>query len=160
MNSHVTERDIVDCMSGTMRADIATHLQHCDTCQAEVDSMARAIADCRADLGGRTARTEIFWTKQRFSIGKRLRKVTPTFALSRAWAAAMILMICAALLLFPVPRLNHAPQTSVVVQRANEGSDDLLLQAVAEDVDRDSPLALAAATLSALDESSAAPNLK
>jgi hypothetical protein len=138
MNAHLNEQQFGELILGTGHEEIARHIEACDLCRAEADSVRTAISACRQLANNTAARDEIFWARQRLAVRQRLAR--PRFVPHVRWVAtaAMVLVVSAAFLL-------TRPQP---VQRANDdAADDVLLQQVQSDIERDYPAALAPAVL-------------
>ena len=138
MNAHLNEQQFGELILGTGNEEIARHIEACDLCRVEADSVRTAISAHRELANNTTARDEIFWARQRRAIRQRLAR--PRFVPHVRWvaAAAMVLVVSAAFLL-------TRPQP---VQRANDdAADDVLLQQVQSDIERNYPAALAPAVL-------------
>jgi hypothetical protein len=138
MNAHLNEQQFGELILGTGNGEIAKHIEACDVCRAEVDSVRTAISDSRELANNTAERDDIFWDRQRIAIRQRLAR--PRFVPHVRWVAmaAMVLVVSAAFLL-------TRPQPA---QRANDdAADDVLLQQVQSDIERNYPAALAPAVL-------------
>ena len=138
MNAHLNEQQFGELILGTGSGEIAEHIETCDVCRAEVEGVRTAISGCRELVQQAAERDEIFWARQRLAIKQRLMR--HHFAPHVRWVAmaAMVLVVSAAFLL-------TRPQP---VQRANnDAADDVFLQQVQSDIERDYPAALAPAVL-------------
>jgi hypothetical protein len=139
MSAHLNDQQFGDLILGTSTATIAEHIEACDVCRAEAEDIRIAISDCRESARQLAGRDEIFWVRQRLAIMQR--RTRHHFAPYIRWAAsaAMVLVVSAVFL------LTRAPQT---VPLANtDEADNVLLQEVQSDIDRDYPAALAPAVL-------------
>ncbi len=152
MNTHATEQEITESLAGTAGRG-SDHVASCATCRTEVGELRHTISAARQHLDAEVERDEIFWARQRIAIQDRLPAARRGFISAQIVAAAVVLLFVAALLLARTPRLyDAAPVAAVhpvhaVQQATNDAADDLLLQSVANDVDRDVPMALAPAAL-------------
>jgi hypothetical protein len=138
MNAHLNEQQFGEWILGTDNGEIARHIEACDLCRTEAESVRTAVSACRELVREAAERDDIFWARQRLAIRQRLAH--HHFAPYVRWVAAvaMILVVSAAFLL-------TRPQP---VQRANnDAADDVLLQQVQSDLGRDYPAALAPAVL-------------
>jgi len=139
MNAHLNEQQFGELVLGTGNAEIAGHIEACDVCRAEAEDVRTAISDCRELAQQAAEHDEIFWARQRLAIRQRLAR--HRFIPHVRWVAmaAMVLVVSAALL------LTRAPQP--VQQANNDAADDVLLQQVQSDIERNYPTALAPAVL-------------
>jgi len=139
MNAHLNEQQFGELILGTRDQEIAGHIEACDVCRAEAEGVRSAISDCRGLAQEAAERDEIFWARQRLAIKQRLTR--HHFAPYVRWVAmaAMVLVVSAAFL------LTRTPQP--VQQANNDAADDVLLQQVQSDIERDYPAALAPAVL-------------
>ncbi len=139
MNAHLNEQQFGELVLGTDNAEVAAHIETCDACRAEAEGVRTAVSDCRKLAQQAAEHDEVFWARQRLSIRQRL--AGHRFIPHIRWVAtaAMVLVVSAALL------LTHAPQP--VQQANNDAADDVLLQQVQNDIERNYPAALAPAVL-------------
>ncbi len=138
MNAHLNEQQFGELILGTGNSEVAAHIEACDVCRAEAEGVRTAISAHRELVWEGAERNEIFWVRQRLAIRQRLAR--HHFVPYVRWVAmaAMVLVVSAAFLL-------TRPQP---VQRANnDATDDVLLQQVQSDIERDYPAALAPAVL-------------
>ena len=139
MNAHLNEQQFGELVLGTGNAEIAKHIGMCDECRVEAEGVRTAISDCRESAQQAAEHDEIFWARQRLAIRQRLAR--NRFIPHVRWVAmaAMVLVVSAALL------LTRSPQP--VQQANNDAADDVLLQQVQSDIERNYPTALAPAVL-------------
>jgi hypothetical protein len=138
MNAHLNEQQFGELILGTGNGEPARHVETCDVCRFEAEGVRTAISACRELAQEAAERDEIFWTRQRLTIRQRLPR--HHFAPYVRWVAtaAMALVVSAAFLL-------TRPQP---VQRAtDDAADDVLLQQVQSDIERNYPVALGPAVL-------------
>jgi hypothetical protein len=138
MNAHLNEQQFGELILGTGNGEVVRHIETCDVCRAEAESVSTAISECRELARESAERDEIFWDRQRLAVRQRLAR--HRFVPHVRWVAmaAMVLVVSAAFLLTrsqPVQRVN------------NDASDEVLLQQVQSDLGRDYPAALAPAVL-------------
>jgi anti-sigma factor RsiW len=139
MNAHLNEQQFGELLLGSDKGEIAGHVEACDACRAEVESVRTAISGFRELAQNAAERDDIFWARQRFAIKQRMTRRHSAFHLRWVATAAMVLVVSAAFL------LRQAPQP---LQRVNnDATDDVLLQQVQSDIDRNYPAALAPAVL-------------
>ena len=140
MNAHLQDQQLADWILGTRDPEAAHHVAHCEACRTSIDDLDSYISDYRDTIASETDREQIFWTQQAMAIHDRLRARRFTPVLRWAYAAIIVLVLCAAFLVTRVPR----PRQQVVT---GNSSDDVLLQQVENDVAREYPIALAPAAL-------------
>jgi hypothetical protein len=148
MTVHFNDEQLAQWMLGDHDPDAAHHLAHCDACRASIDDMETRIGNYRDAVLSYSGRGQIFWTKQALAIQDRLRARRFGPQLRWAYAATMVLVLCAAFLVTQMPR----PQQQVVTSNS---ADDVLLQQVENDAAREYPIALAPAALLAEERDSA-----
>ncbi len=139
MNAHLNEQQLGELVLGFGNAETAGHIEACDVCRAEAEGVRTAILAHRELVWKGEEHDEIFWARQRLAIRQRL--ACHRFVPHVRWVAtaAMVLVVSAALL------LTRTPQP--VQQANNDAADDVLLQQVQTDIERDYPAALAPAVL-------------
>jgi len=139
MSAHLNDQQFADLLLGTSTATAAEHIEVCDACRAEAQSIRVGISCCRESLLQLAEHEEVFWLRQRLAI--KQRRTRHHFAPYIRWAAtsAIVLVVSAVFL------LTRAPQ-SVLFGNTDE-ADNALLQEVQSDIDRDYPSALAPAVL-------------
>ena len=145
MDTHLTEEQIAERLLGADDEAAAGHLEGCARCRAEVDSSRDSISGFCRSIHAAAERDPVFWAHQRAAIRERLLQRTARFPRWAALAAAALLLL--AVLLFTRPSQVH--QTA-----SNDAADDILLQQVAGDVERDYPQALGPAVLISQERSS------
>jgi hypothetical protein len=139
MNAHWDEQQFGDFVLGIGNNEIAQHVATCDACRAEAEGVRNAIAGCREATHQAAERDEVFWARQRSAIRQRLSRHRIALYVRWAATAAMVLVVSAAFL------LTRTPQP---VQRVNNDlADDVLLQQVQSDIERNYPVALSPAVL-------------
>ncbi|MGA3126248.1 MAG: hypothetical protein ABSD13_06005 [Candidatus Korobacteraceae bacterium] len=139
MSAHLNEQQFGDLILGTSNAAIAGHIEVCDVCRADAETVHIAISGCRDYVQQSAERDEIFWVNQRLAIKQRRER--HHFAPYIRWfaTAAMVLVVSAAFLVTRTPRPAQLANT--------DEADNVLLQGVQSDVERDYPAALAPAVL-------------
>lgn len=139
MSAHLDDQQFGDLIQGTSTATTAEHIEACDVCRSEAENVRIAISDCRESVQQSANRDEIFWVRQRLAI--KQRRARHHFAPYIRWAAsaAMVLVVSAVFL------VTRAPQPALLAN--TDAADDILLQDVQRDIDRDYPAALAPVVL-------------
>jgi hypothetical protein len=140
MTAHFNDEQLAQWMLGNHDPDAARHLAYCDACRASIDDLETHIGNYRDAVLSDSGRGQIFWTRQELAIHERVRARRSTPVLRWAYAATVILVLCAAFLVARVQR----PQQQVVTSNS---ADDVLLQQVENDLAREYPMALAPAAL-------------
>ena len=102
--------------------------------------MRSSILAFRQSVDAAADRNELFWARQRYVIHDRISQSRRVPFLRWATAAAAALIVFAMLLLTQTPK----PQRAALEDSA---ADDVLLQQVESDIERDAPLALQPANL-------------
>jgi len=139
MSAHLNEQQFGELILGAGNAAIAEHIEACDVCRAEAEDIRIAVSGCRESVRQSAERDEIFWLRQRLAI--KQRRARHHFAPYVRWVAtaAMVLVVSAVFLV---------TRTPPPVQLANtDAADEILLQEVQGDIDRDYPAALAPVVL-------------
>ena len=129
MTAHLNDERLAQWVLGDHDADAAHHLAHCDACRASVVEVGTYIGNYRDAVLSGSDRAQIFWAKQRRAVHERLRERRLIPVLRWAYAATMVLVLCAAFLVTRMPR----PQRQVVTP---DSADDVLLQQIENDVAR------------------------
>jgi hypothetical protein len=139
MSAHLNEQQFGDLILGTSNTATARHIEVCDVCRAEAETVRIAISRYRESVRQSAERDEIFWVRQRLAIKRR--RARHHFAPYIRWfaMAAMVLVVSAAFLVTRTPRPARLANT--------DEADNVLLQGVQSDVERDYPAALAPAVL-------------
>jgi hypothetical protein len=141
MNHHLTDEEITEGMLGAnalQQQKVADHLPACATCSAEIHELHYLLASFRDTVVTAGERDASFWARQRMGVEERLH---PTKHSPLRWAAnaLALLVLLGAFLLLRAPR--------PVPRATNDVNDDLLLEQVQSDLERDYPVALAPAAL-------------
>ncbi|MGB9103682.1 MAG: hypothetical protein WCC59_02895 [Terriglobales bacterium] len=140
MTAHLNDEQLAQWTLGDHDPEAVQHLAQCDACRTSIDALDSSISDYRDAIASETDREPIFWIQQARAIHDRLRARRFTPVLRWAYAATMVLVLCAAFLVTQMPR----PQQQVVTSNS---ADDVLLQQVENDAAREYPIALAPAAL-------------
>jgi hypothetical protein len=137
---HLDTEQIVELASGAAGESAGRHGRECGECRERVERLQAGIAGTAARLRSQAEHDEAFWARQRAVIRSRAAGRRPARWLRYASTAVIALLLVAALLFSrtrqPKPLPSDAP------------SDEVLLEQVESDLDRDVPQALAAAALS------------
>jgi hypothetical protein len=139
MSAHLNGQQFGDLILGTSTAMTAEHIEACGVCRVEAENVRIAISGCRESVQQSAERDEIFWMRQRLAI--KQRGTQHHLAPYIRWAAttAMVLVVSAVFL------VTRTPQPALLAN--TDAADEILLQEVQGDIDRDYPDALAPAVL-------------
>jgi len=139
MSTHLNEHQFGDLILGTSNTATAGHIEVCDVCRAEAETVRLAISRYRESVRQSAERDEIFWVRQRLAIKQRRARLHCAPYIRWFATAAMVLVVSTAFLVTRTPRPAQLANT--------DEADNVLLQGVQSDVERDYPAALAPAVL-------------
>jgi hypothetical protein len=141
--THLTDDQLADWLAGERAEETRTHMESCNECRSEALIMRDGISRYRINMRERSRQAHI----ERLATGFSAQ--TALFVLHLRWAAtAAVVVMLAAPTAWMLKTRNTAvssPQATAPVQSspATTMSDDELLEAVNNDVNRDVPEALA-----------------
>ncbi len=148
MNAHLDDSQFAQWILGERTPEAARHLAECDACRAGIENTNAYLQEYRKAVLSLGAQNPGFWTRQRQAVREGIRPRRRAAVLRWAYAATMVLIVFAAFLLTRVsPSQTHAIGSNV--------ADDVLLQEIENDINRDYPAALAPAALLAEERNAA-----
>jgi anti-sigma-K factor RskA len=128
MTKHLTPREVVDALDGTLALARQAHLDTCGTCARAVDALRSTQGDV-ADGGEIPEPSPLFWTH----FSERVREATRETPIERApwWSrfwqpvVAVGAVAAVALMVMTVSRTSEAPVAPVVATAAADSTDVL-----------------------------------
>ena len=152
MTAHWTDEQLSDWLAGdgesASEAEAEERLRECELCRLEAEQLRTTVVQLASAI-----RTEAARSQPPLRMPALMR---PSFVLSRWAVAAALLLIGSALLIStPTPRRSYVAQPdthavrqdSSALRQDNDSDNDLLLQQITADVQRDIPIALEPATV-------------
>jgi hypothetical protein len=142
MDAHLNSKQIAQLVAGDIDSQAKLHARDCEQCRASVAQLQNTVHGFAAAARAAAQRSPVDWTRQRNAILGRThaRALRP-----RAWAmaATFAVFLLAGLLLLVSPKPNQ-PQVAVKPPAPQATVDeDVLLAQVNDEVERDTPEALA-----------------
>jgi len=133
---HLDTIRLAELTSGTGEEGARRHLQECRECRDELARLQGGIAQTVEQMRAQAERDEVFWARQRAAI--RARSAGSRQLWLRYASTAMATLLLVAVLLFA-----HTPKLAKPLP-SDAPSDEVLLEQVQNDIQRDVPQALAA----------------
>jgi predicted anti-sigma-YlaC factor YlaD len=142
MNGHLNDEQWTAAVLNEADDGAAQHLAECAACREEVKSFADAAGVAQAQARKAGEQPEMFWRRQRQSIGARLAARDFTHPWKRwIWSTATVMLI---LLASTLLSRHRAPPVQTAAQ---PDPDDALLLSVQQSIESDVPRALRPAAL-------------
>jgi len=139
MNRHPSVDQVTEWLLGSSEKSVSHHLEACDVCRVEAESLRTALSAFRDSIHAMAQRDERFWKGQQLAITQRLTSKRWLQSPYWSWAAVSLMVMIAAALLIRTPKFPH--------QSTVEDQDEILLQEVQGDIGLEFPEALAPAVL-------------
>jgi hypothetical protein len=140
MRGHLTDREMMELVAGTLEGATLAHVRRCVACREEYDRLHTTLVDLAVDARARAERSDIFFQRQRVRIGCRAGDRRPFVRRWRSvWAPALA---TGALMAVFLTRGGTPPRSP-----AESEADQALLSAVQHAIHREAPVALSPAAL-------------
>jgi len=159
MTSHLTDEQLSGWLAGDGEslANAQECLRGCECCRQEAEELRTTVVQLASAIRTEAARAQPLLPMPSFA--------RPAFAPARWALAAALLLIGAALLIStPTPHRSYVAQPELyaarpdAVRQDNDSDNDLLLQQITADVQRDIPVALEPATVIVVERNQLAEN--
>ena len=143
MDTHLTSKQIAQLVTGNSPAEGEMHARKCEQCRESVAQLQDALRAVAMDARRSAERSPVDWARQRNTILARAHEQSLR---PRLWAlATFAVMLLAAVLLVLAPQPASAPpqvahQPTPAIAPADP---DTLLAQVNDELERDTPAALA-----------------
>lgn len=147
MTEHVNHDDLAALACGLADSQLRRHIAACAECAAKVDSLQAALGGFAAAARAESEMPESHWARQRSRIALNVASRNHRAAMWQWAAATTALFVVAVSLVVASPKIKRPPASPHAATAQAPSDPDAVLQAVAEDLQRDTPEALAPAAL-------------